>query len=77
MIPSTQIAQSNGSARLNKRAVRALDKKYLYTTSAPKPLVQIQNNFTELFPMMPLTKKMLHETGAARALDKRHLLLNK
>ena len=47
---------TNGSAPLNKRATRALDKKYLETASPPEPLVQIQNNFTELFLMMPSTK---------------------
>ena len=50
----------------NKRAARAVDKKYLKTTSPPKPLVQIQNNCTELFLMMPSTKiaqiVLLHQT---------------
>ena len=45
MMASTKI---NGSARLNKRAARALDKKCLLMTS-PEPLIQIQNNLTELF----------------------------
>ena len=39
-----------------KRATRALDKKYLYTAFLPESLVQIQNNFTELFLMMRSTK---------------------
>ena len=43
------------SAPLNKKASRALDEKNLWTTS-PEPLVQIQNNFTELFLMMASTK---------------------
>ena len=46
---------ANGCAPLNKRAARALDKNYLKTTS-PEPQVQFQNNFTELFLMMPSTK---------------------
>ena len=40
----------------NKRAARALDKKYLLATSPPEPLVQIQNYFTDMFLMMPSTK---------------------
>ena len=59
MIPSTKIAQMvplNGSAQMNKRIARALDKKYILTTSPPEPLVHIQNNFTEFFLMMPSTK---------------------
>ena len=46
---------TNGSAPANTGAARPLDKMFL-TTSAPKPLVQIQNNFTELFLMIPFTK---------------------
>ena len=34
-------------------ATRAPDKKYLYKTSPPEPLVQIQNNFSELFLITP------------------------
>ena len=34
-------------------ATRALDTKYLSTTFSPDPLVQIQNNFTEMFVIMP------------------------
>ena len=45
----------NGSALLNTRATRA-PEKILETTYPPEPLVQIQNNFTELFFMMPSTK---------------------
>ena len=35
---------TNGSAPLNKSVARALDKKYLQTTSPDEPLVQIQNH---------------------------------
>ena len=31
-------------------AARDLDKKYLKTEFPPEPVVQIQNNITELFP---------------------------
>ena len=44
-----------GSAPLNKMASRALDKKYLYSTS-PEILVQIQNNFPESIIMMASVK---------------------
>ena len=47
---------TNGTTELNKRAVRAQDKKYLETTSPTEPLVQIQNNFIEVCLMMPSTK---------------------
>ena len=40
---------------MEKRAARALDKKYL-TTFPPERLVQFLNNFTELFLMMHSTK---------------------
>ena len=53
MIPSTKIAQIvllNGSAQMDKRIARALDKKYILTTSSPEPLVHIEHNFTEFFP---------------------------
>ena len=59
MILSTKITQMvplNGSAQMDKRIARALDKKYILTTSPPEPLVYIQNNFTEFFLMMPSTK---------------------
>ena len=46
----------SGSAQMDKRIARALDKKYILTTSSPEPLVYIQNNFTEFFLMMPSTK---------------------
>ena len=62
MIPSTKIAQMvllNGSAQMDKMIARALDKKYILTTSSPEPLVNIQNNFTEFFLMMPST--ILHK----------------
>ena len=75
---------TNGSAPPNRRAARAPDKKYLKMTS-PEPLVQIQNNFTELFLIMPFTKiaqmvllcltKRLPEIKI-RNIFKRHLLLN-
>ena len=42
----------NSFAPQNKMAVRALDKKYLKTTSPPETLVQIQNSFTEIFLIM-------------------------
>ena len=59
VIPSTKIAQMvllNGSAQMDKRIARALDKKYILTTSSPETLVHIQNNFTEFFLVMPFTK---------------------
>ena len=40
---------------LNKMAGRALDKVYLKTTS-PGPLVQIQNQFTQMFIIRPADK---------------------
>ena len=43
-------------ASLNKRAARALDKKYLQTASPPAPLVQIQDNCTALFLIISSTK---------------------
>ena len=52
-MPSTKIAQMV-LLHPNKTAARAQDKKYLQTTS-PEPLVQIQNIFTEMFLMMPIT----------------------
>ena len=51
MISSTKIAQMVSSL-LEKGAGRALDKKCLFMTFPPKPLVQIQYNYTELFLMM-------------------------
>ena len=42
-------------------------------TSPPEPLVQIQNNFTELFLMMASTNIAQPEKGAARALDNKYL----
>ena len=59
MIPSTKIAQMvplNGYVQMDKRIARALDKKYILTTSSPQPLVHIQNNFTEFFLVMSSTK---------------------
>ena len=52
MMPSTQIAQMLLLRR--KRVERAQDKKYLQMKS-PKPLVQNQNNFTEMVLMSPST----------------------
>ena len=52
---------SFNAIRENKMANRAKDKKYLYTTSA-EPMIQIQNNFTEMFLIMPSTKILLHRT---------------
>ena len=42
-------------APLNKMAAKAPDRKYLQKASTPEPLVQIQNNFTELFLIIPST----------------------
>ena len=47
---------TNCSAPANKWAARALNKEYTLMTFPPGPLVQIQNNFTELFLMMASTK---------------------
>ena len=44
-----------GSALPNKTAARALDKNYFKTTSADA-LVQIQNNFKEMFLIMSYAK---------------------
>ena len=55
MMPSTQNG-TNGFTPPNKGAGRALDKKCLLMTFPPEQLVQIQNNFTELFFMMVSTK---------------------
>ena len=46
----------NGSSPQNKMTTRALDQKCLLMTFPPEPLIQIQNNFTELFLMMTSTK---------------------
>ena len=54
MMLSAKIAQM--VLLTEKGAARALDKKYLQTTFSPEPLVQIQNNFTEMFLMLPSTK---------------------
>ena len=47
-------------------AARAVDKKYLKTTSPPQPLVQIQNNFKEIVLLMPFVRiakmVLLHRT---------------
>ena len=66
-------------------AARALDKKCLLMKFPTEPLIQIQNNFTELFLMSPFTKIAqivpLHWTKwppklQIRNIFKRHLLLN-
>ena len=55
----------------NKRAARAVDKKYLKTTS-PEPLIQNQN-FTEC-PLVKLHKGSAPlNKNAARAKDKKYL----
>ena len=44
----------NASAPPNRKAVRSPDKKsFKQHASAPVPLTQIQNNFTELFLIIP------------------------
>ena len=67
---------------MNKTATKALDKNYLEMTSPTQPLVQFQNNFhwnvshynalyqNYLNGSAPLSKL------AARAVDKKYLLLN-
>ena len=46
-------------------------------TSLPEPLIQIQNNFTEMFLMMPFTKIAKWgcsvEKGVSRDIDKKYL----
>ena len=56
-VPHTALYQNciNDSAPPNMGAARALDKNSL-TASPPEPLVKIQNNFTELFLIIPSTK---------------------
>ena len=46
MIPSAKIAQM----------IALKWTKEMYLTTSPEPLVHIQNNFTEIFLMMPSTK---------------------
>ena len=48
-----------GSAPPNKMAARSQGEKYLSKTSA-ESLVQIQNNFTEMFLIMPSAKIAHH-----------------
>ena len=45
-----------GSALPNKTAARALDKKYFKLTSSADALVQIQNNFKEMFLIVSYAK---------------------
>ena len=54
MVPHDAFYQ-NCTAKQIKGAAIALDKKCIKITSTEQ-LVQIQNNFTELFLMMPSTK---------------------
>ena len=51
MMPSTKIAQMVPLHQTG--AATGLDKKCHKITFPPVPLVQIKNNFTELFLMMP------------------------
>ena len=53
MMPSTKIAQWGFLA--DKGVGRDIDKKYLQMRS-PEPLIQNQNNFTEMVFMLPSTK---------------------
>ena len=46
----------NGSTPLNKRAARAPDKKKNFLMTSPEQLVQIYNNSTELFFLIPSIK---------------------
>ena len=68
---------TSGYTPLNKRVARAPDKKYLLMAFPPEPQVQIQNNFTGLFFMIPSSNIAqmfpVHWTGAAKALDKKCL----
>ena len=59
-------------------ATRALDKKCLKTQFPPDPVVQIENDFTELVPHDALYQNFtngsdLLNKGAVRALDKKCL----
>ena len=45
----------DGSGPPKKMAARTLDKKYFEIIST-EPLIQIQNNFTEMFIIKPSTK---------------------
>ena len=53
ILPSTKIEKM--VLLQPKRAAKALDKKCLQITS-PEPLVQIQNNVTEMSLVLPSTK---------------------
>ena len=55
-VPHNALNQNcpNAPALMNKSATRAIDKIYLKTTPS-EPLVQIQNNFTEMFLALPST----------------------
>ena len=57
MVPSTKFAQM--VLLCQKKGVgRALDKKY-FRMEFPKPLVQNQNNFTEIIIRLPSTTKLI------------------
>ena len=47
---------TNRSALHNKIATITKDMIYLQATSPPELLIQIQNNLTEMFPIMALIK---------------------
>ena len=53
MMGSTNIAQMVPLGSI--KGPSELYTKCLKTTSSPEPLIQFQNNFTELFPMMSST----------------------
>ena len=66
IMPSVKLAQTAPlwqTKWLSDLNIRNILKRHL----PPKPKVQIQNNFTELFPIMPSAKLEI----AARALDKK------
>ena len=62
-----------GFAPLNRRVARAPDKKFLKRLSSPEPLTQVQNNFTELFLLIPYNGYALLNKKAARAPDKKYI----
>ena len=64
MMPSTKIAEI--VLLSGKRVGRAIDKKYLQMKS-PEPLVQNQNNFTEIVSSCQLPKSIRMFSLASRA----------
>ena len=65
---------TNGSTPPNKGAARALNKKCLLMTFPPESLVQIQNNFIEMFLMMSSTKfAQTVSLRRKRDIDKKYL----